>query len=74
MVVLGGGRFLMSEVPLYMNLDRAEKTGGKVDVSCQVRSVPARTRSWMGPPQGKRAPRVGPISIVILAREGTITD
>jgi len=24
-----------------------------------------RTGSWMGPPQGKRAPRVGPISIVI---------
>ena len=33
-----------------------------------------RTESWMGPPQGKRAPSVGPISIVILAREGTITD
>ena len=28
----------------------------------------------MGPPQGKRAPRMGPISIVIFAREGTITD
>jgi len=28
-----------------------------------------RTGSWMGPPQGKRAPRVGPISIVIIARE-----
>jgi len=28
-----------------------------------------RTGSWMGPPQGKRAPRVGPASIVILARE-----
>ena len=28
-----------------------------------------RTGSWMGPPQGKRAPRVGPISIVIFARE-----
>ena len=30
---------------------------------------PVRTGSWMGPPQEKRAPRVGPISIVILARE-----
>ena len=28
-----------------------------------------RTGSWMGPPQGERAPRVGPICIVILARE-----
>ena len=28
----------------------------------------ARTGSWMGPPQGKRAPRVGPISIVIHRR------
>ena len=28
-----------------------------------------RTGSWMGPPEGERAPRVGPISIVILARE-----
>ena len=28
----------------------------------------------MGPPQGKRAPRVGPISIAILARERTTTD
>jgi len=28
-----------------------------------------RTGSWMGPPQGKRAPRVGPICIVILASE-----
>ena len=28
----------------------------------------------MGPPQGKRAPRVGPICIVTRARERTITD
>ena len=28
-----------------------------------------RAGSWMGPPQGKRAPRVGPIRGVILARE-----
>ena len=28
-----------------------------------------RTGSWMGPPQGKRAPRVGPISIVILTEK-----
>ena len=28
-----------------------------------------RTGSWMSPPQGKRAPRVGTISIEILARE-----
>ena len=33
-----------------------------------------RTGSWMGPPQGKRAPRVGPISIVILTRERSIRD
>ena len=28
-----------------------------------------RTGSWMGPPQGKRAPMVGPICVVIIARE-----
>ena len=28
-----------------------------------------RTESWTGPLQGKRAPKVGPISMVILARE-----
>ena len=28
-----------------------------------------RTGSWTGPPQGKRAPRVGPICMAILARE-----
>ena len=27
------------------------------------------TGSWTGPPQGKRAPRVGPVSIVILVNE-----
>ena len=28
-----------------------------------------RTGSWMGPAQGERALRVGPIRIVILSRE-----
>ena len=28
-----------------------------------------RTGSWMGPPQGKRAPRAGHKSIVIIARD-----
>jgi len=32
-----------------------------------------RTGCWMGPPQGKRAPRVGPICVVILAREGSVS-
>ena len=31
-----------------------------------------RTRSWMGPPQKKRAPRVGPTCIVILAGGGRL--
>ena len=33
-----------------------------------------RTGPWMGPPQVKRAPRGGPTSIAILAREGNTTD
>ena len=32
-----------------------------------------RTGSWMGPPQGKRAPWVGPISIAVLALESVLT-
>ena len=36
--------------------------------------VSVGTGSWMGPPQGKRAPRAGHTCIVILAREWTITD
>ena len=33
-----------------------------------------RTRSWMGPPQGKRAPRVGHISISICDGSFTCED
>ena len=33
-----------------------------------------RKRLWMGPPQGKRAPKVGLIRTVIRAREGSFTD
>jgi hypothetical protein len=33
-----------------------------------------QTVSWMGPPQGERAPRVGPTCTVFLAREWTIAD
>ena len=47
----------------------------KVSHRITVWTVPdVRTGSWMGPPPEKRASRVGPLSIVILAREKTIKD
>ena len=39
------------------------------DGLCKFVPPRVRTGSWMGPPQGGRAARVGPSSIVILARD-----
>ena len=51
----------MGEVPLFVRAGLRE--------GVDSRSLLVRTGSWMGPPQGYRAPRVVPIIIVILARE-----